>query len=126
MIIFSATKQGSWLADDLASDLRVLNEADAAGIDIEVIEGCYKGEMELAFITSNVEFGRMQAKKYKQESYLERGHYGVWYLIETETGNILQSFDKIVEVPKDRALKSDGWSKIDDKYYLGVFPRTYR
>ena len=83
-----------------------------------ILTGVYKGTEELSFITTNVDLGRELAIEFNQECYLERGHYGIWYLIDTQTGNILDYFKTIKEVPKDKALATDNYTMLDGRYYL--------
>ncbi|NIQ15501.1 MAG: hypothetical protein GTO02_14225 [Candidatus Dadabacteria bacterium] len=59
--------------------------------------GCYEGDIETCFMTNQNEIAISLAKKYNQDCYFERGHYGYWYLIETSTGDILDIFKGIVE-----------------------------
>lgn len=83
-----------------------------------VMTGVYKGQTEVSYMTSQVKLGKQLSKDFNQDCYLERGHYGVWYLIETKSDKILDTFKTIKEVTKDVALRSEYYSILNGKYYL--------
>lgn len=66
--------------------------------------GFFEGLSETCFMTDQKEQAVELAKKYKQDCYFERGHYGYWYLIETRSGDVLDVFKGIFE-------KSINWPK---------------
>ena len=125
MIIFSTEQATLSTADNLTNELALLDVAQDQKIKLNVVEGQIKGVDTLAFIANDVEFGREAAIYHNQKTYLERGHKGVWYEIDTASGKVLGSFERISEVSRDRAVASESYAKVDGKYYLGTNYRKY-
>ena len=88
------------------------------GSNFEVVYGVYEGINEVSFMTTNVKQGIELAKKYKQDTYLERGHRGIWYVIDTLTGAAIEAYKYLTEVPKDEAIASKNYSIYNNKYYI--------
>lgn len=114
MIIFSVEKSDRAVLDNIRATI----EASSILESYAVLDGYYQGTFEVSFITNNIELGRQLVRDFEQDCYLERGHYGYWYLIDTKTDKILDTFKTIKEVTKDVALKSEYYSILDGKYYL--------
>lgn len=116
MIIFSV-EQDRHPLENKACTIEAIQELAKNGSFVTAC-GVYNGSSEVSFITNQVELGRTLAKRYEQECYLERGHYGYWYLIETDTNSIIDTFKTIKEVSKAEALASDCYTVFNDTYYL--------
>lgn len=117
MIIFSAMKsdrshEENVLADRMARDTMKDN--------FQVMAGVYKEDVEVSYITRDTELGRKLARDYRQETYLERGHRGFWYLVETKTDKVIDWYQTIREVSEEEARKHDSYSILDGRFYLGV------
>jgi hypothetical protein len=111
MIIFS-TAQGAKQTVDSMEDVMITLKGIAQAFSY------YKGQTEQSFITNDHENARMLIKKYKQESYLEKGHYGYWYLIDGQTDKVLEIFKTLKEVSKDTAIRSKGFTELNGRYYI--------
>lgn len=120
MIIFSVEQTELNSLDNNSNTLEASKRLAKEGT-YTILTGVYKGTEELSFITNQVELGRELAREFNRERYLERGHYGIWYLIETQTGNILDTFKTIKEVSKDKALASDNYTVLNGRYYLASY-----
>lgn len=92
----------------------------AGGMGFRECIGVYKDVSGVGFITRDVELGRSLASNFNQECYLERGHYGVWYLIEASTGKVLDHFKGIAMISKEAALKSSSYTEMNGNYYMEV------
>ena len=118
MIIFSVEKSNYSARDNAFSNEEAVQILGENG-SYQTLTGVYQGQKETSYLTSQVELGRELAAAFKQDCYLERGHYGYWYLIETKSGKILRTFKTIKEVDKDKALSSEYYTLLNGKYYIG-------
>lgn len=116
MIIFSVYQTGKSEQTNRANHAVVRNTYPG----LVGCRGVYKGEEERGFITSDDQLGRRLAKDYHQESYLELGYKGIWYLIETATGDIMATYRGIREISKAEAEKQEAYTEVNGKYYMGV------
>ncbi len=116
MIIFSVEQAGLSERENMYAQIEateLLSQGPYA-----VMHGVYLSKEEPSFITPQVEVGRRLAQDFNQECYFERGHYGVWYLIDTMTGDIIDTFKTIKEVSREVAEASENYSILDGKYYI--------
>lgn len=119
MIIFSVEQASQHPVDNQANSMEMLNHLRFVNAKYAVLEGVYKGIRETSFITNQFDLGRTAAKSYNQESYLERGHKGVWYLVDTQSDTILDWFRTICEVSEEEAKRHDSYSVMEGKFYVG-------
>lgn len=119
MIIFSVS-QGRDPVVDLLSTKLAIQKLESSNSDYDIATGVYKGKSETSFITTNKEVALELAKLNNQESYLELGAKGYWYLIDTFTGKQLDYFKTIKWMPEDVALKYDNYTLFHGEYYVGV------
>lgn len=118
MILVSTYQSTADEGTNLTNFLQEMGNLDAAGIQFRVANGYWKGGDELTFLIKNKEVGRALAETYNQDAYLERGHYGYWYLIDTASGRVIDWFKSIVEVKDTAGL--DCYTELGGKYYVGV------
>ena len=117
MIIFSVERPG---ADNAKAHTEVLVfAAKDTTHGWRELEGIYQGVAEGSYLTTNDDKAKELAAKYNQDSYLERGHYGYWYLIETTTGQVIKTFAGIREVDKPTAAGQDH-TKMGSRYFVAV------
>ena len=119
MIIFSVERFDRSNIDNSSATLEASKILAKSG-GYNIMTGVYKGHEERAFITEQVELGRQLAREYGQESYLEQGHYGYWYLIDTMSGDILEIFKTIKNVSKEVAENTDNYNVLNGAYYIAV------
>ena len=117
MIIFSVEQAELHPRENMASTVYASKELGKEGTYVAV-DGVYKGQSEVSFLTSQVELGKNLAREFRQECHLERGYYGIWYLVDTATDKVLDAFKTIKEVSRERALASECYTQVGDKYYL--------
>jgi len=117
MIIFSAELASLSARENL---MRTAEAEEVLG-QCQTGTGVYQGTQETCLITSQTGLGKELARGFEQECYLERGHYGVWYLVETASGAILDTFKTIKEVTKERAEQEDNYTIMNGKYYLARY-----
>jgi hypothetical protein len=119
LIIFSAELDG---LDPRINNIRTANAINTLdnGGSYTILHGMYKDTLETSILTDQVDVGIRLARQFGQEYYIERGHYGYWYLIKTETDRVVQTFKSIQEVDRDTALSNGYYTMYNDKYYIGV------
>lgn len=118
MIIFSVEQANICTRQNIEAIIKATKLLKENGT-YHTLMGVYKGIEEVSFITNQVELGQQLARDFNQESYLERGHYGYWYLIETKSGQIIDTFKTLKEVTKEQAKQIDNYSILNGKYYVG-------
>lgn len=117
MIIFSVEQANQSPLNNMAANCEAADVLSQNGT-YHVMNGRYKGQDELSIMTSQVELAKQLATAYNQECYFERGHYGYWYLIDTKTDAIIDTFKTIKEVDKATALKQDAYTMYKGRYYV--------
>lgn len=120
MLIFSVDRSDRTQADNKEANYHTQLVLEQYGAKYDVGMGVYKGQSETCYILSSHEvLGAELAKKYKQESFLEKGKYGIWYLVQTSTGKVLDYYKTIQEVSEQEAVSSDAYTFYNNKYYKG-------
>lgn len=117
MIIVSVSQNKDRIEDN-CNTLEIKRRLEQANVNFKLIEGVYKGQTEFSFIIEDKDIGRALADAYNQECYLEQGHYGYWYLIDTPTGAVMDSFKTIKQVSREAAEATENYSIMDGKYYI--------
>jgi hypothetical protein len=115
MILFSVEQNKVSKVENIQANEEVADILTSKQVGI----GVYNGIEEVCYLTRDNNTAKMLCAEFKQDCYLERGHYGYWYLIETTTGKVLDTFKTIKEVSKERAMKSNCYTMMNGNYYLG-------
>lgn len=93
MILFSVDRAGASNEENLDAVEDACKQLDSYTSGFSF----YEGDVEACFLTVCNAVAKDLVYKYNQDCYLERGHYGYWYLIETKSGDVLDVFKGIFE-----------------------------
>lgn len=126
-IIFSVTRptwKGTVREELNNQDAR--NRLDSLKIPYKEVQGCYRGEIEQAFIVDARHKAAVSeiAREYNQECILHldedrHGHY--LYLTDSVGGEAAADYaGKFVKTTKERAAKQEGYTydPIEDQYWI--------
>lgn len=110
-------------ATDAELRLSLANELDIAGFDRILVQGCYKGETEQAYLCPYVGWPpvdklRNLARQFGQESVLIKDDDGA-YLVFANSDD-LQYLGVWTEIDKARALECDAYTEVAGRFFVCV------
>ena len=119
LIILSAHQAGLTRTYNAGSHKVMLASLDRNKIPYKEVKGCYKGREEKSVIIpgEKTRFAEVMGRFHHQESYLYLDNErGAWFVdLATERRVFAGHFR---EVPKAVALKHDGWTESEGRYWV--------